>query len=282
MSRHNGDLRFVVVYISLHKDLHSIYISLATQYTSTMSPANAAASASGSENLSFEDQPIAWQDRENRQHGELTTVLEVSAHPHCRSVRRLELTIFLKMEGQEKFELGYLIAWHVDKSVSTTRGRPQWISDMFGHRQEDGESELNELKTAIRALFWKTGQPFWDLEVRDKLFVDDIVFIDTFQIEHKNYRGKGLAQLVIRSFHHLLPQCVAPEESGSEETETEASNIVVILCPAACSEEPPVPPKTAVDVERSLVKSYKKTGYAVWIEGPEIEDDTITIMGRTL
>ena len=252
--------------------------------------------------LSEDREYIPPEGKNGIQAGTLNTKIEVEEYADNESLRRLEVEFRLRTGRQTKGpEIGHLIAWLVDttaansirakqaqisevlapkdkKKASTAKGSKERKRDE-GDEDEDEDEEVDvmkELKNTLNVLFTKAGKLRSTVkEYQDELSSSRLIFIDTLFVD-EDYRGTGLTQLGMQSLHHLIQYVDLEGESE------EARPVTIVLSPGA-SEEHPIPNgKTPVEIERSLIRSYEKSDYKVWIQGDEDIEGSVTIMGRVV
>lgn len=217
---------------------------------------------------------VSSEYSDGKQSGTVTTVVKVQRYNNYQSCRRLEVGVKLKMGTEcQAEEVGYIVAWYVDKAVQPAKGKALWTAELLKHDATDLTKELGFI---TQMLFTQAGQPRAKLkDLRDQLASSNIIFIDTVFVEAQ-YRGTGLAQLAMQSFHSLIPQIIG------QAPESEQSNAMAVLSPAASNSVKFDNGKTPVQVEKSLIRFYGQSGYEVWIQGAEEVEGSVTVMGRSL
>ena len=208
--------------------------------------------------------------------GTLSVTLNLQQYKGYKACQRFDLDLFLDMPGEDTEEIGYSIGWVVDKAMQPAKGKKVWIMELLEEDEQGANDETAELRRTIRELFKKSGEPKAKVELLEQeLKLDHMVFIDTLLLE-ADYRGKGVAQKVVESFHRLVREMIGPEASEEQTLAT------IILSPAKSGDVDLENEKTEVEIERGLIKAYEKVDYVVWIKGKEDREDTMTVMGRTL
>lgn len=208
--------------------------------------------------------------------GVLRTTVDVQHHAKYEACRRLEVDIELEMPGEDPVEIGYLVGWLVDKTMMTPNGKAAWAMELLKQGKQGTRHKMEELRTSLHEVFRQDGSPRSKVaDSQESLTMDKLVFIDTLVLEPE-YRGTGLAQKAMQSFHNLVRRIIGPQVGA------EVMLATMILSPAKSRDTKYENDKSAVEVERGLIKSYAKVGYEVWVHGNENKENTITVMGRTV
>ncbi|KAK3715662.1 hypothetical protein LTR37_006887 [Vermiconidia calcicola] len=199
--------------------------------------------------------------------GTLTTVVEVQKHAEYESIRRLEVDVKLRLgKATKDTSIGYIVAWHVDKTLKPTTGKLYWVTELLVGDERPGVDKTEELRLNTRKLYTNAGLPRALVRVHsDDLQHDNLIFVDTITLYQK-WRGSSIGPKVMRLFHSQIPQIVGRESE--------------LGIPAASGSVKVDNDKSEVEVEEALQRQYGKSGYATWIQGNP--DGGITIMGRTI
>ncbi|KAK5129154.1 hypothetical protein LTR08_003795 [Meristemomyces frigidus] len=212
-----------------------------------------------------------YTDREGNT-GTLTTRLEIQAESEHACCAFVEARFALKMDGanekQRAKNIGHLYAYLVDRTaLDKAGGRPLYLIELTN------SSHTSEVATVFCEVFTKAGDVRAALEAQRQQLAgeEEILLIDTLWLREE-YHGKGVAQMVVSSFHSLLPRL----------TNGYAFRGTVLLSPATSANYKKDNGKSDVDVEAALVRSYEKSGYVVWKRGSEEVEGSVTVMGRVI
>lgn len=200
--------------------------------------------------------------------GTLTTVVEVEESAYRCGVW-YEAKFSLKMkDDQETQDIGHLYSYLIDTKVKDEKGKSLFLSEVL---TTSGDKRW-EVERVMQTIFTKAGKVRAGFKAnRAELDSDRLMFIDTLKLDEK-YRGKGLAQLALSSYHDLLPTLTDPY----------AFSGTIVLSPAASEDYKKKNSKSDVEIERALIRSYEKSAYEVWLKGKEDVEGSITVMGRTI
>lgn len=210
-------------------------------------------------------------DQRNTQYGErsgkLTVNLESKPWSNFTFCNRLEAKINLHIQGQaEPVEVGYLVAWSIDKTTKARDGKARWVNTLL---QGTPRGQISELGQVLKTLYNnETGKVDEAIKASSGPLDGRIVFLDTLKLNGDFHRC-GIAQQALDYFHQLLS------------TEADIGADTVLLSPARSSDSN-WQGLNDVEVEKKLVRMYQREGYQVWLQGDEAVDGSLTIMGKHL
>ncbi|KAK4546115.1 hypothetical protein LTR36_002252 [Oleoguttula mirabilis] len=206
--------------------------------------------------------------------GTFSTDLQVLNKAEHDCLTRLELSFELQLDGAEEVNVGFCIAFIVDKTLTKAGGakggrRRRWITELL--RDVYDESEVAKL---MRALFNRGGarrpalRPF-----AAQLQGGRLCQLDTFIVEPQFRGGNGIGAMCLDSFHALLPRL------GGRM----AYSGTVVLSPGMpeiCAADFPGVENLAAG--KKLVQFYSRCGYQLYTGPKDDDDETRFIMGRTV
>jgi len=212
-----------------------------------------------------------YSNREDGKEGVLTTRVEVQNESAYRCCIFVEARFSLRMEDEKQGRnIGRLYAYIVDTKAKDEKGKSLFLSEMLTTTGDD----RGEVEKVMQTMFTKTGNVRALFKAhRDDLTEDRLLYIDTLTLQ-KKYRGKGLVQLAMDSFHELMPTLA----------DLFAFSGTVILSPAPSEDfkSKNRTGKSDIEIEAALIASYEKSNYEVWLKGAEDMKDSVTVMGRRI
>ena len=147
-----------------------------------------------------------------------------------------------------------------------------------GPRRPRQDDETSELRVITREVYKKTGggAPCSKVEhFGDQLTHDRMVFIDTLFLEN-DYRGNLISQKILQSFHNLIQKLIKQHAATNQHAAT------ILLSPAKSADVGWDNGKSEVEIERGLIRTYRKVDYDVWVKGDEKKPGSVTVLGRTI
>ncbi len=152
----------------------------------------------------------------------------------------------------------------------------QLLEQQAEQKKPKAEKALSELRLILQTLFTKPGRPRANVKAfREHLLASNLLFLDTIKLDEE-YRGKGIAPLALQSYHALVLGLLHAEDGEATSATT------ALLSPARSSNTALAKGKSDVDVERGLIRAYRRSEYEVWLQGAEEEEGSVTVMGRVL
>lgn len=219
-------------------------------------------------------QEIDFTSSDRKLSGVLTTIVGIKEVPRYSGwLSELEVGLYLELKGGEegKKKVGSVIAYMVNRIRLPDDNSPsRFVEELMVRntlkpdRRTGDEDSTGELRQILRMLYRRNGAIQNNVtEHEDALSEERLVFIDTFKLN--DHCSTGLAQLALRSFHQLIARYL--------EVRT------VVLSPAR-SEGSEWGALNDVEIERRLIRAYRKNRYEVWIQGDEDVEGSVTVMGR--
>jgi hypothetical protein len=216
--------------------------------------------------------------------GDMEVETTISPFLDYESVRRVEVSIYLQLDHEDDaVEIGEIVAFVVDKSKKTAKGKPAWIQELLREGLKSDEDDSGELHSAMTKIFTKAGLPRAALrDHENELQSGQILYIDSFTLhsrikvkkgepKREAGQGRGIGYKPLGRFLVRMKALCARENE----------EIVSILSPASSGVDNPKG-YSLLEIEQRLKASYEKSGFETLIQGDEEEEESATYMGRLL
>ena len=206
----------------------------------------------------------------------LTLILRLRPYTGYKACRRLEVDLDLDVQGEATEEVGYLIGWIVDKTLQSADERELWLTELIDQNDYGAGDGTSELRMVTRKLFRKYGEPRAAVQYHTRALTrEKMVFVNTLVLDEV-YRGTGIAQEVMTTFHALIREMIDPQAAADKVLAS------IMLSPAKSSSAAWENGKSDIEAKQGLIESFQKERYEVWIGGPVKKQGSVTVIGRTI
>lgn len=209
--------------------------------------------------------------------GTVKVEIQLGEYTSYKSCKRIDVDIFQKPERARGWShIGFLIGAYVDKDLkraSNKTSTPLWVEELLQQDDQTKKDDMYELRRITRFIFNKTGDVSDKFgHVSHELTSNAFVFIDTYKL-YTQFRIRGAGVQPMRMLLDLLPQVLG---------EADQVEIPCILEPAHSAGTVIDNGMSSVEIEAKLMKSYRKSGFDVWVQGDPEDDSSMSVMGRTV